>query len=266
MAIVKKRTAALSLTEIVISLFLISFVALSILSMFQTGFSAQKRTMRANRASFITQTLVTEIRLWAKDYNNYSSSWTPYNRTFPYPDDPTFTVTVRAQPGASPLYSPSAELESQWEIHPKGARIMPTAVVPVEIEVAWSTAQKDRLETFLYVGEPWRDPTGATAVVTGPNPGNLSVGSTSTVSMTLQDSSNRPFENLLATWKVDSRYLQITSDSPRDGRSFKFQRKVNPPNPPYVPPPVPPALSPVQCYAQYAGDYMPIVGGGVALP
>ncbi len=258
----------LSLTEVIISLFLLSFVALSILSMFQTGFIAQKRIQRGNQANFIMESLTSEIREWATDYDNFISSWPLYNRTYPAPENPDFTITVRAihkgLPALSrPLYSPSEELESQWVTNPRGPRVMPTAIVPVEISVSWSPSPSDRVTSMFYVGEPYRDPTGAVATVTGPTPNSVGVGASTEASISVVDASNRPFENLLFRWEFDSRYLEHAPDSLRDGRTLRMTRLPDPPNPPFI---APPPVSPVQAYARYAGIYIPVDSVGIGLP
>ena len=253
----------LSLTEVVIALFLLSFVALSILSMFQTGFLAQKRIQKGNQANFIIQSLIAEIREWASDYDNFASAWTPYNRTYTAPGNPEFTIAIRAIRGGRPLYSPSAELEDQWVPHLRGPRIMPTAIVPVEIVVSWSPSRADRSTSTFYVGEPYRDPTGAVATIPAPNPASITVSNSAETSITVVDSSNRPFENLLFKWEFDSRYLEHSADSPRDGRILRFNRVPNPPNPPFIDPP---AVSPIQAYAKYAGGFLPVDTVGIGLP
>ncbi len=260
-----KRKPAFSLVEVVIALFLLSFAALSVLSMTQTGFVAQRRNQEIARANLVIQSVVGDMRLWAEDLNNFKSSWAPYNTTFSPPDYPGYQVRARALATGRPIDSPCAELETQWEPTTQGKRTMPNAIGPVEITVFWSSDPLDSVTVITYVGEPKRDITNIQFEVTGPNPGSLSVGNTSDYSIRAKDPSNRYFDNLMYQWIPDVRYLKATTDAKRDGRYFEMERLPDPPLPD-LPPPAPPAKSPVTCYARYAGAYLDASAGGVELP
>lgn len=255
----------LSLTEIVISLFLLSFVALVVLSMTQTGFLHQKRNQELAKASLLASKAIAEIRIWAQDVANYQSDWSRYNTVLTYPEFPNHRVEVRAEALGRPLDSPSNELESQWSTDPKGTRTLPRAVVPVEITVRWSGNQRDTFRILTYVAEPWRDATGATYTINGPSPDTLGMNQASQYSIQAADALGRPFENLIFTWRADSRYFSEAPDSLRSGRQFRLVRdKVV--QAPTSPPPVPPSVSPIQCYANFGGVNIPIVPNGIALP
>lgn len=254
-----------SLVEVVISLFLLSFVALVVLSMTQTSFLHQKRNQDLAKASLLASRAIAEIRIWAQDVDHFQSDWSAYNTVLTYPEFPNHEVEVRSFAMGLPLDTPSDELESQWEGDPRGTKTLPRAVVPVEITVRWSGNERDAFRILTYVAEPWRDATGATFNITGPSPSSLGTDQTAAYAITAQDAAGRPFENLLFSWRADSRYFSHAPDSPRTGRQFRVVRdKVV--KPPTSPPPVPPEVSPVQCYASFGGVNIPIVPQGVRLP
>ena len=258
----RMKNRGLSLTEVVISLFLLSFVALIVLSMTQTGFLHQKRNQELARASLLASKTIAEIRLWAQDIGNFQSDWSTYNTTLTYPEFPNHQVEVRALAAGRPLHSPSNELESQWESDPRGTRDLPRAVVPVEITVKWSGNDRDTFRILTYVAEPQRDVTGATYAITGPTPDSIGMNQSTKYAISVNDASGRPLQNLLFTWKADNRYFTEAPDSPRNGREFRIVRDkvVKPPTAP------PPSVSPVQCYANFGGVNIPIVPKGVRLP
>jgi type II secretory pathway pseudopilin PulG len=263
MANVKGR--AFSLVEAVIAIFLLSFAALSVLSLTQSGFVAQKRNQEIAKANLVIQSVVADMRLWASDINNYKSSWALYNRTFSPPGFPEYQVRARSRAGGRPIDSPCAELETQWEPTPRGKRTMPNAVVPVELTVFWSADPRDSLSVLTYVGEPKRDVTGITFEVSGPSRLSMSMNSKSNYQVRAKDSNGRYLDNLMFQWVPDIRYVSTTEDAKRDGRYYEIIRDqiVQLPD---VPAPKPPAVSSVTCYARYAGTYLDAGAGGVELP
>ena len=78
-------------------MFLLSFAALSVLSLTQSGFVAQKRNQEFSRANLVIQSVVADMRLWAADISNYKSNWAPYNRTFSPPGYPEYKVKAQAK-------------------------------------------------------------------------------------------------------------------------------------------------------------------------
>lgn len=260
-----EKSRAFSLVEVVIALFLLSGAALSVLSLTQTGFVAQRRNQEIARGNLVIQAVVADMRLWAQDINNFQSAWTPYNRTFTPAGFPEYQVRARSLHTGRPLDSPCAELETQWEPTTRGKRTMPNAIVPVEITVFWSNDPRDSVSVLTYVGEPRRDVSSITYEVTGPAPLSVSQDATSEYTIRARDSSGAYFDNLMFQWIPDSRYLSITQNAKRDGRYFEVvrDRVVTLPD---VPPPRPPAVSPINCYAKYAGQDLIINVGGVELP
>lgn len=251
---------ALSLVEVVISLFLLSFVALGVLSMARMAFVVQRRNEHMLEATQIAQSAVSEIRVWASDPDHYLGNWSAYNnQTLPSPL-PEYTVGVRCRPTGQALDSPCAALEAQWDGTSQGVRRMPRAVVPVEVTVAWGTRSTDAVTLFAYVGEPKRDLTGHQVVFTGPVPNSVNMNQSATYTAEVRDAQGRPFENLLFRWSVDARYLTVGSQ--RDGRRCVVARDQ------VVAPPVPaaPPTLPVQCYATYAGTSIPMVPAGLGMP
>lgn len=265
------RARAFSLLESVIALFLLSFAALSVLSMTQTGFQAQRRSQEAARANLAAQALVAELRLWAMDINNFKGGWSPYNGTVTMADYPEYTVTVRSLAAGRPIYSPCAEIESQWlpaanPLTARGPRTMPNAIVPVEVTVSWSPSSLDRVTILTYVGEPKReiaDPPDF--VYGGPTSISLSVGGTTEYTIGIRDSSGYTMDNVFWQWVVDPAFLAPTDDCPRDGRRYSMVR-LDDPVPPDSPPPVPPKRSMVTCYLKYCGQYYNPKVEGVELP
>jgi type II secretory pathway pseudopilin PulG len=261
----RSRTRAFSLLEAVIAMFLLSFCALSVLELTQSGFVAQKRNQEIAKANLVAQSVIADMRIWAEDINNYKGTWAPYNRTFVPPDFPEYSVTARAQAAGRPLDSPCAELESQWEPTTQGKRTMPDAIVPVELIVSWSPKERDSVTILTYVGEPRRDTTGITFEVTGPSQASMGMGDTCAYSVKAKDSGGRYLDNLMFLWVPDIRYLTVTENAKRDGRGFEMVRDQVP-ELPDTPPPPPPAVSPVTCYARYAGVYLDANAPGVQLP
>jgi hypothetical protein len=253
----------MSLVEVVISVFLLAAVGLTVMSMASTAVAAQKRNLKLLKASLIAQSKIAEIRLWAADINNYLGNWAAYQGSSPVAHYPDFQVQVRANPGGRPLQSPCQEFEEQWAATPQGQRTMPKAIVPVEVTVSWGSSLRDQLTVMTYVAEPKRDLTGVQLQITDPNPVSLSPNAGSEYEVTVSDGAGRPFENLLFSWAVDSRYLSITSQ--RDGRRCRVLRDRTPQSTD-PPPPTPPETLPTQCYASYAGEPLPLVPKGLELP
>ncbi len=261
---VRLNHAGFSFTEVVIAVFLLAFVALTVLSMTQTGFLAQRRNQELGEATLVAQSIIAEMRVWGSDINNYQGSWGPYNRTFTYPGT-KYEVSVRARAAGRPIASPSLEMESQWADTLRGARVLPKGVVPVELVISWSNRIKDRLKVVTYVAEPWRDVSGARFDVVGPAPPSIAMSQTSRYQVAGFDGAGRPLENLMYEWLPDSRFVSPASDGARDGRSYKMVRdKVI--TPPQTPPPSGGVPSPVQCYAMYAGSPVEVRVRGILLP
>lgn len=251
------KRRALSLAEVIISVFLLSFAALGVLSMARMAFVAQRRNENQLAATLEAQAIIAEVRVWASNPDNFLGNWSRYSAPFPAPHVPEYRAQVRCLAAGLWLDSPCHSLEAQWDGTPEGVRRMPRAVVPVEVSVAWSERESDRVVLTTYVGEPRRVP--ARAEVTGPNPDSLTAGAEADYSVRVFDVQNREMQNLLFRWSVDARYL--TTESPRSGRTCKVKREST------VPPPIPaaPAVLPVQCFASYAGRPVQIVPAGVKL-
>jgi type II secretory pathway pseudopilin PulG len=260
----KLGRGAFSLVEAVVAIFLLSFAALSVLSLTQSGFVAQKRNQEIARANLVAQAVSAEIRLWASDVDNYLGSWAPYNRTFRPTEFPEYEVTVRAHASGRELDSPCAELESQWATTPRGKRTMPNAIVPVELKISWSDRELDSLTVLTYVGEPKRDVSDIKFDIVGPSRPQISMNEKTSYTVSARDGSDRPLRNLMFRWVADRRWVSITGDATRDGRKFEIirDRVLVPPDDP------PPTNKPmtVTCYADYAGLDLSIQPRGVDLP
>ena len=252
------KPRALSLAEVIISVFLLSFAALAVLSMARMAFVAQRRNENLLAATLEAQAIMAEVRVWASNPDNFLGNWAKYSAPFAAPHVPEYQAQVRCLPAGRALDSPCQALENQWDGTPEGVRRMPRAVVPVQVTVAWSDRDSDKVVLTTYVGEPKRVP--ARAEVTGPNPDTLSAGGVADYSVKVFDAQNRELENLLYRWSVDARYL--TTESPRSGRTCKVKREST------VPPPIPaaPPVLPVQCFAAYAGTPVTIIPAGIKLP
>ena len=261
----KRGLSAFSILEAVIAIFLLSFAALSVLSLTQTGFVAQKRNQDIVRANLALQSVIADLRIWGEDLNNFKGSWTLYNSTFNPTGYPEYTVRARCLPAGRPIDSPCAELETQWAPTTYGKRTMPNAIVPVELTIMWTTDAKDSLTVLTYVGEPKRDVGSVNFIVTGPSNPSISMGQVTDYSVRAEDSSRRPMDNLMYQWVPDDRYVSLTDQCTRDGRKFQAKRDkiVQLPD---LPPPLPPAQSPVTCYTKYAGQYLDANPEGIQLP
>lgn len=70
---------ALSLTEVVIALFLLSSVALTVISMTRMAFIRQRRNQHAVEATIIAQSALNGARAWALDPDHYlENPWSAY--------------------------------------------------------------------------------------------------------------------------------------------------------------------------------------------
>lgn len=256
---------AFSILEAVVAVFLLSYAALSVLSLTQSGFVAQKRNQEVAKANLVAQSVISDIRIWSESIDNYAGGWSDFNRTFVPIGFPEYKVTVRSQAAGRPIDSPCAELESQWAPTTKGKRTMPRAVVPVEVKITWSDDVRDQLVVLTYVGEPRRDTAGITFEIVGPSNPSVSMNQETRYSVRAKDNRGRYFDNLMFLWVPDIRYLSITENAARDGRTFEAVRDqlVAPPD---VPPPTPPKVSPVTCYARYGGQYLDANPPGLQLP
>lgn len=261
---IKRENLAFSLIEAVIAIFLLSFAALSVLSLTQSGFVAQKRNQEIAKANLVVGSVISEIRVWAANINNFKSSWTPYNRTFTPTGFDGYTVTVRSKASGRPIDSPCAQLESQWEPTVQGRRTMPNAIVPVELVVSWSTDPRDSVAFITYVGEPKRQTNNIVFEVKGPS--RLSVGPNDTTEYQVRAREGGHYlDNLMYQWTPDPRYVSLTSATKRDGRFIEIIRDKTV-QLPDIPPPRPPALTPITCYARYAGTYLDAGAAGMELP
>lgn len=240
-----KALRALSLVEVVISFFLLSFVALGVLSMSRMAFVGQRRNQHSLEATLLAESTLNQARMWARDPQNYLSDWAAYNGVLASPS-PIYQITGRST--FQSLLSPARALEAQWALTPPGQRELPKGVVQLEIRVAWSKKTNESLKIVGYIGEPKRDLTDYQVNVNGPLPSAIHPNETASYAgVTVKDAQGRPFENLLFRWSANSDYVTVLG--PRNGRSCGIIRdKV-------VAPPVPPApdLLPVQCFASYAG-------------
>ena len=259
------KPRGVSLVEAVIALFILSFCALSVLSLTQTGFLAQKRNQEIARANLVIQSVIADMRLWAENIDNYQGDWGLYNRTFSPVGFPGYQVRVRSEADGRPIDSPCAELESQWEPTTRGRRIMPDAVIPVELTVFWSDDPRDSMTVLTYVGEPKRDVSAVTFLVDGPSRVSLGMDQVSEYRVSAKDGNGRPLDNLMFQWIPDVRYVSTTEGATRDGRYFEVVRDqiVTLPD---VPAPKPPAVSPVTCFARYRGNYLKAPVQGLELP
>ena len=254
---------ALSLLEVIIASFLLSFATLGVFSMAQSAWRSQQRTQHLQDASLIASAHLARIRQWASSPGNYYGSWATYNGVSQLWKGDVYTVRTRCTPTGRNCDSPCNALENDWRSSSHGSRSLPMAVVPVEVRVSWSPSPRDSFVIVSYVGEPDRNPADITATVTGPTPASMPMAATCSYSVQAQDSASIPFSNLVYTWSVDDRYVTETSTSPRHGRSYSAIRDktISPPTP---------AIGPnglmVRCFASYAGRALTIQPKPLDLP
>lgn len=244
----------------VVSLFLLSFVALGVLSMTRMAFVAQRRNEHILEATQIAQSTLNQVRAWALQPDHYLGNWSVYDGVAVASPLPEYSVHVRCRAQGVALDSPCSALEAQWQGTPQGIRRLPRALVPVQVQVAWSANPADQVRLLAYMGEPKRDLTGIQVLTSGPQPNAISQSQDSLYTVAVRDAQGRNFDNLLFRWSVDDRYLSVTAQ--RDGRRCVMLRDKS------VVAPVPPAptVLPVQCYATYAGASIPIVPAGLGMP
>jgi Tfp pilus assembly protein PilV len=259
----KMGRRALSLLEVIVASFLLSFTALGVLSLTQSAFNSQRRTQHLQDASLIASTHLARIRQWASSATNYYGSWALYNGVSQGWKGGVYTVRTRCTPAGRACDSPCNGLEADWRSSSHGSRSMPSAVVPVEVTVSWSTDPRDTFVVVSYVGEPDRNPADISMTVTGPTPVSLPMAATCSYAIQAADSASVPFPNIIYSWAVDERYVSETSTSPRHGRNYSVVRDktTSPPTP---------AIGPnglmVRCFGSYAGRALTIQPKPLDLP
>lgn len=254
-----KCRKGLSLTETVIALFLLSYVA--VMAMTQMAFSVHRQTDRVMQATLLSRSVVAQIRSWAANPDNFRagwSSWTRYDGRTEYDSSfPGYRVKVEVVSGGRALDTPCSGLEKQFTGKPEGKRTLPAAVIPVTITVNWSDNPSDAIQTLTYVGEPKLNidpgshPLHFTSSKSPADLKLLSNGQVAQGDISARDDGGVEMKNLLYTVQTQGAYIRRDLvQSQRSGRHWAIKR-IN--NPKRLPLGKVPAANSFDVQASYAG-------------
>ncbi len=161
----------MSLSEVVLAIFLLTAVVLMFVGTFHRALGYRRWSQRQMEATLLARSELDQLRLWARNSTNFSSDWSTKIGSKTRPDHPGFTVLTERGP-ARELLSPASSLEV-----PSGdPRRFPASAFPVAVEVAWSAnGPRDRVRLTTLISEPNRlDPADDLTIrldrVSGPNP------------------------------------------------------------------------------------------------
>ncbi|MEW6283748.1 MAG: hypothetical protein AB1758_34370 [Candidatus Eremiobacterota bacterium] len=233
-----------TLAEAVLASFILLAGFLVLFNLFHAALRYGTWVEHQSLATLVAEKTLDELRAWSQDSSgggfNYDGSWSTYDGvTFTDPDYPEFQVTVQVQPGTRPLDVPSSTLEAP---HAPDLRRMPSAVIPVEVEVRWDPLDPTRnVRLVSYIGEPPRrfratNPLVVTPVggVPNPVPRDAPVG----FQVRAFDAQDRELENTMFTWAVVPVGTGPTGvpgngtlvPGTRNGRSVTFQNRYQNPS------------------------------------
>ena len=138
---------ALSLAESVVSMFLLMAGSLACLTLCIQAQRYQSDSLQAQRAAQLSSEVLERVRQWAKDTNNFNSSWATYNDdTFTHPHYPEFRIRVQCASTQQTIYSPSQSTEQTRLL---GGRQLAQAR-PVKVTVEWGRQRSHHLDVRLY--------------------------------------------------------------------------------------------------------------------
>lgn len=147
----------LTLTETVVSLFMITGCLLIIIKMIFYGADVQRRAALNEKAALIAERHLGRVRTWASDVNNFSggAAWSAIapgvaSRDV---DHPEFSVTINAAPQV--MYSPCEQAELRFATPIEERRIMDESYYKVQVKVSWEPpSSKNQLTLVSLVGYP----------------------------------------------------------------------------------------------------------------
>lgn len=145
-----RRVAGLSLAEAVISIFLLVAGLLLVVRMIHQNFRYVREHEQRARAVAAAESVMAEIRDWARDKRNFRSDWSTWHNRSVTPAGAPGPVLVEVETERN-LYSPCSSFESPWLGR---ARRMTRSLVAVKATSQWSTAAGGRrMSLFTYVAE-----------------------------------------------------------------------------------------------------------------
>lgn len=174
-------------------------------------------TQKRMSAALFCQDKLEEIRIWARDPDNFHGDWAVYdNQIFSHPDFPG--MELRTQVVQRDLASPT-EL---WEqAHPPAdRRILVEGSRTVDVDCSWDTGPKDRIELSTLVTAPPTvfHPTNP-LVISGTPATPIPQDGTATFTVQAFDSANREIKGLTFSWYILAQSGNgVVAAESRDGR------------------------------------------------
>lgn len=201
--------------ETVISLFLMLGVFTFTMEMYSRSLNHLSRVDRQARATRFADNVMTEIRVWARDPDNFRSpQWNRF-RSVSDPDFPGFEARTRVD--LVEKFASTRELETQ---RPASRQVkMSETFKRVELEVLWDGTSLFEIATLL--AEPARQPHATEPVVVTPlSPlgTGLPPEGTASFKAVLVDTSGEEIEDVKFSWSVEPVTGNGTiTDQTRDG-------------------------------------------------
>lgn len=190
---------ALSLVETVIAVFLLTAQILWLSVASQSYVQNQRDVAKRERACFLANQKLEEIRLWAKSLSNFSSNWSAFDNTNQVDtSDPSFQTSVRCQPGQPQLFSPCAGLESPWASQ---AKLFTHSLVGVHVSVRWRAGDPNaQYSSSIWIAEPPHP--GPYTVTLASGAASLAPLASATFQAKLLDRDGNAVEDLQWQWRV----------------------------------------------------------------
>ncbi|MEW6278019.1 MAG: hypothetical protein AB1758_05305 [Candidatus Eremiobacterota bacterium] len=214
----------MSLTEVIISFFLLLTACLLVIRLFHSGFRHFQTTQRQAMATRLAEKVLDEVRAWAREPANFRSGWSTYRGvTRTDPDYSGLVARVDCDPAGRVVYSPCSSVEASMA---PDSRQLDTSIVPVRVSVDWGGNRPVTL--MAYCPEPPR--TAARVVVrrTGgpadPVPRDAMLDFTAE----LRDADDLPIMDVTFRWYVDPvapglGNATVDPSTSRDGRQGRIR-------------------------------------------
>lgn len=242
---------AVSLIECIVSVFVLTVAMLLMVNLFHASLRYQRELEVRSQALLQANAKLAEIRAWARDPDNFASTWAPYRgTTFTDPLRPSMTLQVDCDPSGRPVYTPCQSLEAPFGAD---ARILTRTLVPVRVTASWGGS--GQLTVFTYVGQPVPPVAdrAASVLTMGAIAGPMASGATAPLTVTGVDGTGRPLNDMLYEWGVHSEggNARIQPGTDRAGRTATLENLVQ--LSPVIPPFSVPGDIQVQARTRYHG-------------
>lgn len=211
-----------SLLETVSALFLLAAAAILLLSLFHTALKRSRWSQHQNQARVIAEKTLHEIRSWSAQGGYVTASdldsWN--GRSFSDALDPAYRVEVAARPAG--LWIPCRSLEAAYPA--ANQRTLNGSAALVEVVVGWEGG-RGALSRLRLAGLVPESPRNLARVdVTGDN-GPIAAGATITLTATALDDQNRPIQDIVFSFWVESTTGNGQCTTQRSGRSCLFTNR-----------------------------------------